>query len=634
MPEVHLFRGIDLGALDADALFNASPNAYVLLSEDLTILGCNEAYLRAVGRSSREQIVGRYLFDAFPSDPASPSYQLLKQSLDRVLETHAVDHIALIPYAVGSPGDVPTMRYWSATHSPIFDSSGRFCHILQHTVDVTELQRLRTKDGRNIDAAGVFARAASVQAENTALSDEIGLVRSLFRQAPGFIAVLTGPRHVFQLANAAYEQLVGRNDLVGKGVAEALPEVVDQGFVALLDQVFDTGEPFIGRAIPVLLKGGEGPPSERVLDFIYQPIRSSGGARVGVFVQGHDITQQKRFEDQLINQTEVLRLAQAAGGFGTFEWDLASGQLQASSEFRRLYGFADDGAPIPVSVFRDRVHPDDVPKLATSPGQSLEEALKPTEYRILRSDGDELWVARQGTVMRDATGRAYRVVGAVHDITQRKQVEMQLQAMAMESTHRIKNLLSVIQAIVSQTLRRAKDIPEATSKLSRRISALGSAQTALVAGHVQSSSLKEVVQQFVELHSDHEQRIRVTGPDMPIDQRTALGLALVLHELGTNAAKYGALSSDEGHVSIDWTLTADGKSADFTWHETGGPAVVPPTRQGFGSTLIERMLPTVSGSVAAIAYSPQGVHFSARLQVDGPPRTTVASDLPAPALGE
>lgn len=619
MPEVHLFRSIDLGALDVDALFNASPNSYLLLSGKLEIVGCNEAYLLAVGRSSREQIVGRYLFDAFPSDPASPSYKLLKQSLDRVLETHAVDHIALIPYDVAEPGEPAKMRYWSATHTPIFDSSGAFRHILQHTVDVTELQRLRKTDERNIDAAGVLARAASVQAENSALSTEIGLVKALFRQAPGFTAVLTGSRHVFQLANAAYEQLVGRDDLVGKSVAEALPEVVDQGFVALLDQVYRTGEPFIGRAVPVQLKAGEGPTSQRVLDFIYQPIRGSDGTPVGVFVQGHDITQQKRYEDQLINQTEVLRLAQEAGGFGTFEWDLASGQLLASSEFRRLYGFADDDAPIPVSVFRDRVHPDDVAKLATHPGQSLEAALQPTEYRILRADGAERWVARQGTVMRDVAGQPSRVVGAVHDITQRKQVEMQLQAMAMESTHRIKNLLSIIQAIVSQTLRRARDIPEATSKLSSRISALGSAQTALVAGHDQSSSLAEVVQQFVELHSDHEERIAVNGPDMPIDQRTALGLALVLHELGTNAAKYGALSNDDGRVSIDWTLAPDGEAADLSWRETDGPPVAPPTRHGFGSSLIERMLPIVPGSVAQITYLPEGVQFSARLKLDGSP---------------
>ncbi len=556
------------------------------------------------------------MFDAFPSDPVSPSFKLLKASFDRVLETQTVDHLALIPYDTAGPGEPPRMRYWSATHTPIFDSTGALQYILQHTVDVTELQLLRASGERNIDAAGVLARAASVQAENSALSSEVELVRALFRQAPGFTAVLTGPQHVFQLANAAYEQLVGRGDLVGKGVAEALPEVVEQGFVALLDQVLRTGEPFVGRGVPVQLKIGDGPPSEHVLDFVYQPIRGSDGAPVGVFVQGHDITQQKRFEEQLMNQTEVLRLAQAAGGFGTFEWDLTTGKLTPSPEFRKLYGFADDDASIPVEVFRDRVHPDDASKLATHPGQSLEEALKPTEYRIITPGGTEVWVARQGTVMRNSDGRPLRVVGAVHDITQRKQVEMQLKAMAMESTHRIKNLLAVTQAIVSQTLRRAKDLPEAASKLSKRITALGSAQTALVVGHDQASSMAEVVRQFVELHSDGEGRIAVVGPDLPIDQRTALGLALVLHELGTNAAKYGALSNDEGRVSLSWKLTPDGTAVDLEWQESGGPKVLPPERQGFGSSLIERMLPTVPGADARITYLPEGVRFDARLKVD------------------
>jgi len=154
----------------------------------------------------------------------------------------------------------------------------------------------------------------------------------------------------------------------------------------------------------------------------------------------------------------VLRLAQEAGGFGTFEWDIGSGTLTASRTFKRLYGFGEGIGAIPVAVFRERVHPEDRDKIATSSGRSLEESLRYAEYRIIGDDGSYRWVGRQGTVINDADGRPSKVVGAVHDITQRKQFEARLETVAQESAHRVKNLLAIVQAIVSQTLRRAGDI--------------------------------------------------------------------------------------------------------------------------------------------------------------------------------
>lgn len=588
----------------------------MLFDPQLIIAGCNDAYLEAVGRSTREEIIGRPLFEAFPADPESPSYQLLKSSLDRVIATREYDTIALIPYDTSGPGEPPQMRYWSATHTPVFDADGNFRYILQHTVDVTELQELRERSPwTDMSAAGVLQRAAEVQATNELLTSEIGLMRSLFRQAPGFMAVLTGPDHVFSLANTAYEDLVGRRNLVGKSVAEALPEVVDQGFVRLLDQVVKTGEPYIGRGTRVrLATGPDALPEDHYLDFIYQPFRDATGAVVGVFVQGNDITEQKKAEQELTRQTAILRLAQAAGGFGTFEWDIASGELRASPTFRQLYGFVDDGESIPVSVFQDRVHPDDRDKLATTPGRPLEDALRYTEYRLKLPTGTR-WVGRQGTVLYDAAGNPAKVVGAVHDITQRKQFEHRLETVAQESAHRVKNLLAIVQAIVSQTLRRADDVDTASDLIRQRLMAIGATQTALVSGSPASSELGTLVRSAMELHVAAPDRLSVSGSPLHLDTKTALGLTLVLHELGTNAVKYGALSNETGRVEISWRLNPGGRSADFVWQERNGPPVSPPSRQGFGSSLIQKSLPPVGDVVAEIDYAPDGVRFRARLAV-------------------
>jgi PAS domain S-box-containing protein len=274
--------------IDFEALLAGSPNPYVVLDPSLVIVWMNKAYLSATMRE-REDILGRTIFDAFPSDPASESYQLLKGSFDRVRQTRKADEIALIRYDIRNADGSMDLRYWSATHTPLLDQQGEVSLILQHTVDVTELQSLRVMR----DEMGIVQRAQAVQARNRDLAAESERLRSLFEQAPGFVAILSGPDHVFQLANEAYRNLVGERDLAGKRVAEALPEVVDQGFVDLLTKVHDSGTAYVGRREKVVLHNERlARGSERYLDFLYQPIFTDGGQVSGIFVQGHDVTEQ------------------------------------------------------------------------------------------------------------------------------------------------------------------------------------------------------------------------------------------------------------------------------------------------------------------------------------------------------
>ncbi|WP_235031148.1 PAS domain-containing protein, partial [Geminicoccus flavidas] len=235
--------------MDLAGLFNAAPNPYVILDRNFDIVGMNDAYLRVTMRE-RDQLVGRNLFDAFPSDPDAPSGRALRASLARVVAEKTVDHLSLIYYAIARPDGTFEDRYWSATHTPMFDERGEVAFVLQHTVDVTELHRLRTGDAAaSIHITeGVLRRAEAVQIANQALDAERSNLREMFEQAPSFMALLRGPDHVFELANAAYLRLVNR-PVVGRTVREVLPEVGSQGYFELLDRVFATGEPFVGQGV-------------------------------------------------------------------------------------------------------------------------------------------------------------------------------------------------------------------------------------------------------------------------------------------------------------------------------------------------------------------------------------------------
>ena len=287
------------GPIDFQNVFDRIPTPYMMLDRDLRYAAANRAYLAATARRW-EDIAGRNIFDAFPAE--GDSRRILEESLLRCRDSGQVDMLPLIEYAIQRPAHLGggfEARIWSATHTPIADERGETAYILQHTQDVTEIQRLKDVafGGRAPTAAAmlgddILQRAEAVQAQSLQL-------RRLFMQAPSFMAVLRGPDHVFELVNNAYLQLIGHRDVAGRPLREALPEVVEQGFSDLLDKVLATAEAFVGRQIRVgLQRTPDAPLEERYLDFVYQPIIEDDGSVSGVFVEGVDITEQVQAQDQ------------------------------------------------------------------------------------------------------------------------------------------------------------------------------------------------------------------------------------------------------------------------------------------------------------------------------------------------
>jgi PAS domain S-box-containing protein len=199
----------------------------------------------------------------------------------------------------------PEETYFSYSYSPIHDEMGSIAGVFCACTETTQTV-LTTRQLRETEAALREANEA-VRAANWQLAAETRRLRQLFEQAPGFIAVLRGPDHVFELTNAAYLQLVGHRDSVGKPVREALPELEGQGYFELLDQVYETGEAFVGEQMPVVLQRSPGGATEeRYVDFVYQPITSADGTVIGIFCEGYDVTERAQAEQALRRLTETL----------------------------------------------------------------------------------------------------------------------------------------------------------------------------------------------------------------------------------------------------------------------------------------------------------------------------------------
>jgi PAS domain S-box-containing protein len=448
--------------IDLDTLFASAPSPHVLLDRDFRMVWANDAYLQVTART-RENLIGRLMFEEFPAPAGSVSAQMLGGSLRKVLETGKVDHLTLIPYPIAQPDNRVEERFWSATHTPILDAQGKVEFILQNTVDVTDLYRGDTAPGPNSfpHRSAVMQRAEAVATENLALGAMTDFFRLAFDQAPSFMAVLTGPNHVFQIANQSYSDLVGGRAVIGLAVRDALPELAGQGFYELLDKVFVTGEAVSVKGMRALLatKGGV-LTAQHYIDFIYHPLKDEKGDVTGIFVQGHDVTGQKVAETTLTATREKFRVM--AQIMPNHVWTAsANGDLNWLND--RTYEFTghDEGELFGTDWARV-VHPEDIASAKTSWNIAIEQGVSyETEFRIRKHDGSYRWHLVRASPLRDDDGRLTGWVGTNTDIEDRKISEAA-----------IANLNATLEERVAKRNRELEDL-HATLRQSQKMEAIG-----------------------------------------------------------------------------------------------------------------------------------------------------------------
>jgi PAS domain S-box-containing protein len=199
------------------------------------------------------------------------------------------------------------------------------------------------------------------------------------------------------------------------------------------------------------------------------------------------------------------------------------------------------------------------------------------------------------------------VTAVVRDVTEQKTVEQQRQIIAGEVAHRLRNTMAVVGSIVSLTARGAASLPEFISSLLGRLAAVSRTNDALIGEMCIDPNLRTLLRSELEAFQNETDRFSLTGPDVQIEAKLALHLGLIFHELATNAAKYGAFSAPGGEIKVVWRIDSEiVPTLRLTWQEYGGPAVKAPTRTGFGSQLIARVLGTYHGK-AEIIYNVDGV---------------------------
>jgi PAS domain S-box-containing protein len=276
---------------------------------------------------------------------------------------------------------------------------------------------------------------AQVQAARRSAEERTRQQR-LLQQMPGFVAVLSGPTHVYQYVNDAYVAISGRRAILGRTVRDVFPELEGQGFFELLDQVYATGSAYAARESPILLAGD----SEcRFIDLLYEPIRGETGDVTGIFVGGYDVTERVRADVRLRQASERVQLALDAGAIvGTWIWEVPADRITADERFARYFSLDEElcRSGLGLEQVIASIHDDDRQRVAAAIAEAVSRGGPyMCQFRVRQQDGSSRWVEANGRVEFDREGRANRFPGVLIDIEDRRAVEAERdRAMALLQT--------------------------------------------------------------------------------------------------------------------------------------------------------------------------------------------------------
>ena len=403
-----------------------SPFPINLWCGDDLLLIYNDGYTRALG-AKHPRALGRPGREVWAE--IWPEIESMFESVRSGDPVYAEDALFLMERHEGPP----ERAWFTFSLSAVRDDDGRIVAFLNVASETTAAVEARSQVEQ--------ALAAAERAEHR--------LRDIFAQAPAFLAVLRGRDHVFEFVNDAYTQLVGHRELVGKPVIEALPEVSNQGFITLLDEVLETGVPFVGRELPVMLQREKGGDLVQVyVDFVYQPIAEADGERIGIVAHGSDVTESvlaRREIERLWLESETARKAAQesearyrfmANAIPVQIWTAtADGALDYISDPAAKY-FGKPAAEIIGEQWLSVLHPDDIERTMTRWRQSLETGQPyEIEFRLWSAEHqDYRWHLGRATAQRDEEGRVIRWFGTNTEIEERKRAEAELQRLTAEAT--------------------------------------------------------------------------------------------------------------------------------------------------------------------------------------------------------
>jgi PAS domain S-box-containing protein len=345
-----------------------------------------------------------------------------------------------------------------------------------------------------------------------------------------------------------------------------------------------------------------------------KPVRLAGVAQ--------DITEHKLREQSLADSEERLRLATDVGGLGAWDWNMATGEVAWSDQHFPIMGYAIGEVVPSYEAWMTRIHPDDRPDTEAALADAMRRrAAYSHEFRVVHPDGTQRHCEARGRFIYDAAGKPTRMIGVMQDVTVKREAVARQRMLLGELQHRVRNTLAVVRSIARRTGSTAGTVEDYTAHFDGRLNAFARTQAAVTRDPAAGVDLEALVAEEMTAHGAREgHQVEISGPVVRLQPKTAETLGLAVHELATNAVKYGALASPEGRIVIAWRFVRsdDADRLVFEWRETDlADPVPPPRRRGFGTELLERTLAYDLGAETELRFAPGGVECTIVLPVDG-----------------
>ncbi|MBM6580099.1 PAS domain-containing protein [Microvirga sp. BT689] len=445
----------------------------------------------------------------------------------------------------------------------------------------------------------------------------------LLENVPLAIAVTLGANQQFAFANRLFRSALSApdEDLTGQTVQEVMGERYTPELRALREKVYQTGEPQELKDHPLVLTPG----ATTYWDIKLLPVRDAGDQVSGILALAAHVSERVRARSEaetkareIALHNERLALAVEATEMGLWEWNAQTGETFWSDRQKDIFGLPKN-EPATYEFWYAAIHPEDREHVVSSVG-SLSDPRSggqlQVEHRIIRPDGDVRWILSRGRMLYEIVNgelKPARVLGTIIDITERRRSEEVRQLLVQELNHRVKNLFAMTSGMIALTARTAETPKQMAAALRGRIEALARAHELIrpaITGSEPTdgeTSVDKIVEAILAPHINQgaPSPMILEGPPVPIGPKAATILTLVLHELATNASKYGALSVPEGRLRVTW---ARGVMLTLTWQEEGGPAIQgAPSTEGFGSKLARRSVQDQLGGAISYDWRPEGL---------------------------
>lgn len=454
---------------------------------------------------------------------------------------------------------------------------------------------------------------------------------SVLENAPLAICMTLGPDHRYAFANRIFRSAlaVSGDDLIGKTLCEALGNRYTEQTQAPRQIVLETGQP---TQITNVACGPDAAHDTTFWDITFLPLRDAHDQVTGVLSLGIDVTSRvnvareadRQAQEGAIN-SKRLALAVEATELGLWEWIAETGMIYWSDRQREIFGISAD-EPLTHELWVSSIHPEDRDWVVERVGSLMNPESKgklQAEYRIVRPDGETRWISSKGRMLyEEVNGRlqAARLLGTILDITERRINEEARRLLAKELDHRVKNLFAMAGAMVTMTARTATSPKDMAAALHGRLQALARAHELIRPAlaeerpHQGQTTVAAIVETTLAPHRDVSLpgRILIECAPIIVGAQSATSLTLVLHELATNASKYGALSTNHGSLTI--ACWQDTDAVSLVWQERGGPVIEEaPGSEGFGSNLVRKSVRDQLEGDIAYHWQPEGLRVELRL---------------------